>query len=67
MQLQSIRRELLYLFKKGSLPDSHYNIILDKKASGLIEVFDMEKNISDFHDFHRYAAHSSTVTRSVNP
>ena len=37
MQLQSIRRELLYLFKKGSLSDSHYNITLDKKASGFIE------------------------------
>lgn len=36
MQLRSIRRELLYLFKKGSLSDSHYNI-LDKKASDYIE------------------------------
>ena len=24
-------------FKKGSLPDSHYNIVLDKKVSGFIE------------------------------
>ena len=36
MQLRSIRKELLYLFKKGSLSDSHYNI-LDKKASDYIE------------------------------
>jgi YVTN family beta-propeller protein len=36
MQLRSIRRELLYLFKRGSLSDSHYNI-LDKKASDYIE------------------------------
>jgi YVTN family beta-propeller protein len=36
MQLRSIRRELIYLFKKGSLSDSHYNI-LDKKASDYIE------------------------------
>ena len=35
-QLRSIRKELLYLFKKGSLSDSHYNI-LDKKASDYIE------------------------------
>lgn len=36
MQLRSIKRELLYLFKKGSLSDSHYNI-LDKNASDYIE------------------------------
>lgn len=36
MQLQNIRRELLYLFKKGSLSDSHYNI-LDKKALDYID------------------------------
>jgi YVTN family beta-propeller protein len=36
MQLRSIRKELLYLFKKGSLSDSHYNI-LDKKATDYIE------------------------------
>jgi YVTN family beta-propeller protein len=36
MQLRSIRKELLYLFKKGSLSDSHYNI-LDKKPSDYIE------------------------------
>jgi ribosomal protein L19E len=35
-QLRSIRKELLYLFKKGFLSDSHYNI-LDKKASDYIE------------------------------
>ena len=35
-RLRSIRKELLYLFKKGSLSDSHYNI-LDKKASDYIE------------------------------
>jgi YVTN family beta-propeller protein len=35
-QLRSIRKELLYLFKMGSLSDSHYNI-LDKKASDYIE------------------------------
>ena len=39
-QLRSIRKELLYLFKKGSLSDSHYNI-LDKKA------LDVEKNTCD--------------------
>jgi YVTN family beta-propeller protein len=37
LQLQSIRRELIYLFKKGSLSDSHYNI-LDKKTSDYIEI-----------------------------
>jgi YVTN family beta-propeller protein len=36
LQLQNIRKELLYLFKKGSLSDSHYNI-LDKKAVDFIE------------------------------
>jgi YVTN family beta-propeller protein len=36
LQLRRIRTELLYLFKKGSLSDSHYNI-LDKKASDYIE------------------------------
>ncbi|MPZ05429.1 MAG: beta-propeller fold lactonase family protein [Nitrososphaeraceae archaeon] len=36
IQLRSIKRELLYLFKKGSLSDSHYNI-LDKRASDYIE------------------------------
>jgi YVTN family beta-propeller protein len=36
IQLRSIRKELLYLFKKGSLSDSHYNL-LDKKASDYIE------------------------------
>jgi YVTN family beta-propeller protein len=36
LQLQSIRRELIYLYKKGSLSDSHYNI-LDKKTSDYIE------------------------------
>lgn len=35
-QLRSIRKELLYLFKKGSLSDSHYNILY-KKASDYIE------------------------------
>src|SRR5918996_1725533 len=39
-QLRGIRKELLYLFKKGSLSDSHYNI-LDKKA------LDVEKNTCD--------------------
>jgi YVTN family beta-propeller protein len=37
MQLQSIRRELVYLYKKGSLSDSHYNI-LDKKTADYIEI-----------------------------
>jgi YVTN family beta-propeller protein len=32
LQLLSIRRELIYLYKKGSLSDSHYNI-LDNKTS----------------------------------
>ncbi|MGA7370216.1 MAG: beta-propeller fold lactonase family protein [Nitrososphaeraceae archaeon] len=36
LQLQNIRKELLYLYKKGSLSDSHYNI-LDKKAIDFIE------------------------------
>ena len=36
LQLQRIRTELLYLFKKGSLSDSLYNI-LDKKTSDYIE------------------------------
>jgi YVTN family beta-propeller protein len=36
LQLQNIRKELLYLYKKGSLSDSHYNI-LDKKATDFIE------------------------------
>ena len=35
-QLHGIRRELIYLFKRGSLSDSHYNI-LDKKALDYIE------------------------------
>jgi hypothetical protein len=37
LQLKRIRTELIYLFKKGSLSDSHYNI-LDKKASDYIEI-----------------------------
>jgi YVTN family beta-propeller protein len=37
LQLQRIRTELSYLFKKGSLSDSHYNI-LDKKVSDYIEI-----------------------------
>lgn len=37
LELQRIRTELIYLFKKGSLSDSHYNI-LDKKASDYIEI-----------------------------
>lgn len=37
LQLQRIRTELLYLFKKGALSDSHYNI-LDKKVSDYIEI-----------------------------
>ena len=36
LQLQRIRTELLSLFKKGALFDSHYNI-LDKKASDYID------------------------------
>jgi YVTN family beta-propeller protein len=36
LQLQLIRTELLSLFKKGALSDSHYNI-LDKKASDYID------------------------------
>jgi YVTN family beta-propeller protein len=35
-QLHGIRRELIYLFKRGSLSDSHYNI-LDKKVLDYIE------------------------------
>lgn len=37
LQLQRIRTELSYLFKKGSLSDSYYNI-LDKKVSDYIEI-----------------------------
>jgi YVTN family beta-propeller protein len=37
LQLHRIRTELIYLFKKGSLSDSHYNI-LDKKTSDYIEI-----------------------------
>jgi YVTN family beta-propeller protein len=37
LQLQSIRRELIYLYKKGSLSDSHYNI-LDKKTADYIQI-----------------------------
>gem|GEM_PF-3051922 len=48
-------------FKKGSLPDSHYNIVLDKKVS---KVLGMEMKV---WDFHRCLAHNSTLTRSVNP
>ena len=36
MQLQNRRKELLYLYKKGLLSDSHYKI-LDKKAADFIE------------------------------
>ena len=37
LQLKRIKTELIYLYKKGSLSDSHYNI-LDKKASDYIEI-----------------------------
>jgi len=37
LQLHRIRTESIYLFKKGSLSDSHYNI-LDKKTSDYIEI-----------------------------
>jgi YVTN family beta-propeller protein len=37
LQLRRIRTELLYLFKKGSISDSHYNI-LDKRVSDYIEI-----------------------------
>lgn len=37
LRLQQIKIELLYLFKKGALSDSHYNI-LDKKASDYIDM-----------------------------
>jgi len=42
LQLRRIRTELLYLFKKGSLSDSHYNI-LDKKVSDYIEIVRSEE------------------------
>jgi YVTN family beta-propeller protein len=42
LQLRRIRTELLYLFKKGSLSDSHYNI-LDKKVSDYIELVRSEE------------------------
>jgi YVTN family beta-propeller protein len=44
LQLQRIRTELLSLFKKGALSDSHYNI-LDKKASDYIDAarYEMKK------------------------
>ena len=48
-------------YKKGSLPDPHYNIVLDKKVS---KELDMEMNV---WDFHRCLAHNSTLTLSVNP
>lgn len=41
LQLQSIRRELVYLYKRGSLSDSHYNI-LDKKTTDYIEIVRQE-------------------------
>jgi hypothetical protein len=44
--LHGIRRELIYLFKKGSLSDSHYNI-LDKKASDYIETVRDEREEKD--------------------
>jgi YVTN family beta-propeller protein len=37
LQLQRIRTELIYLYKRGSLSDSHYNI-LDKKTADYIEI-----------------------------
>jgi len=37
LQLHRIRTELIYLFKKGSFSDSHYNI-LDKKTSDYIQI-----------------------------
>jgi YVTN family beta-propeller protein len=40
LQLLNIRRELIFLYKKGSLSDSHYNI-LDNKTSDYI------KNVRD--------------------
>ena len=42
LQLRRIRTELLYLFKKGSISDSHYNI-LDKKVSDYIEIVRSEE------------------------
>jgi hypothetical protein len=42
LQLQRIRTELLYLFKKGALSDSHYNI-LDKKVSDYVEIVRTEE------------------------
>ena len=42
LQLQRIKTELIYLYKKGSLSDSHYNI-LDKKTSDYIEIFRNEE------------------------
>jgi YVTN family beta-propeller protein len=45
-QLHGIRRELIYLFKRGSLSDSHYNI-LDKKASDYIETVREEREEKD--------------------
>jgi YVTN family beta-propeller protein len=37
LQLKRIKNELIYLYKKGSLSDSHYNI-LDKKTLDYIEI-----------------------------
>jgi YVTN family beta-propeller protein len=45
-QLHGIRRELIYLFKRGSLSDSHYNI-LDKKALDYIETVRNEREEKD--------------------
>jgi YVTN family beta-propeller protein len=45
-QLHGIRRELIYLFKRGSLSDSHYNI-LDKKVLDYIETVRNEREGKD--------------------
>jgi hypothetical protein len=45
-QLHGIRRELIYLFKRGSLSDSHYNI-LDKKALDYIDTVRDEREGKD--------------------
>jgi YVTN family beta-propeller protein len=46
LQLHGIRRELIYLFKRGSLSDSHYNI-LDRKALDYIETVRDEREGRD--------------------
>jgi YVTN family beta-propeller protein len=51
LQLHLIRTELIYLFKKASLSDSHYNI-LDKKTSDYIEIVRNEEEEEEVKKKH---------------